>query len=156
MSENTKTYGSLNEARLDLARGELSIDQFTKLIEEGAFALEGVKGRANACPISRKEFLLNAPPINLKVGNSVVKGDAREFNPNTNPKSKSFGKQSFGYNLNDKVVIMIKGRPVMFNFSGNLMAIGSGDTPPLSEKDMVEIEATLIARGANHSEGDAE
>jgi hypothetical protein len=80
--------------------------------------LFGVVSMATVCPVSRKTFLESARPVEVLIGGQLVLATMKEF-----------GTGSFGWNVNGKATIMVDGKAVTVQVSGNLTAIGSKELP---------------------------
>jgi hypothetical protein len=77
------------------------------------------------CPVTRKEFLANAKPIIIKIGDESLTALHREFSTG-----------SLGWYLNGKTTMEIAGKHVAVQIGLNLTVVGSKelpkDAPPLS------------------------
>jgi hypothetical protein len=65
-------------------------------------------------PMTAEEFLAKASVLTIKIGEETKAAAPRQFSSG-----------SVGYNLSDKVTIMIDGKPVKFQVGVNIIAIGS-------------------------------
>ncbi len=70
------------------------------------------------CPVSREEFLANAKPLTIKVGDKEFTAGPRQFSTG-----------SLGWNVNDKMTVEINGKPVTLQVGMNLTVVGSKDLP---------------------------
>lgn len=70
------------------------------------------------CPLSRKEFMAKAPPLEVVVAGTKFVAGAREFST-----------ESLGYNVSGKATIVIDGKAVEFSVSMNVVAVGSKELP---------------------------
>lgn len=70
------------------------------------------------CPISRKQFDESAEPIAVKIG---------DFPFAAVPKQFSTG--SMGWNVSEKMTILIDGKPVKVQVGLNLTVVGSKELP---------------------------
>jgi hypothetical protein len=70
------------------------------------------------CPVTRNQFLLTAKPLILKIGDKEFVALAKEFSTG-----------SLGWNLNEKMVIMIDGVPTKVQIGINLTVVGSKELP---------------------------
>lgn len=66
------------------------------------------------CPITRTQFLEGAKPLALTIGNNQRIAEPKPFKTG-----------SFGWGLNEKVVLDVNGTPVKVQASINLTIIGS-------------------------------
>ena len=66
------------------------------------------------CPISKTQFLENAEPVKIMIGNSEIVADKREFSTG-----------SFGWYYNGKTTVMVDGKPLSVQVGLNLTVVGS-------------------------------
>lgn len=71
------------------------------------------------CPISRAQFMAKAPVLSIKLGN----GDNPLGTYLAAP--KNFSTNSFGWNVNEKTIIVIDGVPVKVQIGTNITVVGS-------------------------------
>ncbi len=74
--------------------------------------------KKTVCPVSRKDFLANAKPITVKIGEIPLTAEVREFSTG-----------SLGWYLNGKTTIEVNGVPVPVQVGMNLTVIGSKELP---------------------------
>ncbi len=89
--------------------------------------------KKTACPVSRAEFAAQARPLPVQIGDKTYTAVPKEFSTG-----------SLGWNINDKVVIDIGGKPVTVQIGLNLTVVGSKELP----KDEVAVEAPQEAPAA--------
>jgi hypothetical protein len=70
------------------------------------------------CPVSRAEFLANAKPIIIKIGDVEMQAEVREFSTG-----------SLGWYLNNKTLIRVGEKTVNVQIGLNLTVVGSKDLP---------------------------
>jgi hypothetical protein len=70
------------------------------------------------CPVTRTEFTTHAKTLHIKVGEKEFVATPREFSTG-----------SLGWNVNDKMVVEINGKPVTLQIGMNLTVVGSKDLP---------------------------
>jgi hypothetical protein len=75
-------------------------------------------GKKTTCPISRKDFLDNAKPINVKIGDIPLQAEVKEFSTG-----------SLGWYLNGKMMIDVGGTLVAVQIGCNLTIVGSKELP---------------------------
>jgi hypothetical protein len=66
------------------------------------------------CPITREQFKSGAKPITVKIGESSLLADVKEFSTG-----------SLGWYLNGKTTIEVAGKPVTVQIGLNLTIVGS-------------------------------
>ena len=71
-----------------------------------------------ACPINRQEFKSGAKPVPVKIGESTLLADVKEFST-----------ASLGWYLNGKTTIEVAGKPVTVQIGLNLTIVGSKELP---------------------------
>ena len=69
---------------------------------------------ASKCPISRKDFITKAKPLSIRVGETLISGDVKEFSTG-----------SFGFFSNGKLTVEIDGVPVKMQMNLLFTVIGS-------------------------------
>jgi len=74
--------------------------------------------KKSACPISRQQFREKSAPLTIKIGD-------REFIA----VNKEFSTGSLGWNVNDKMTVMIGDVAVTLQVGMNLTVVGSKDLP---------------------------
>lgn len=72
------------------------------------------KPEKTTCSISRADFKAKAQPLAIKIGDATIVGQVKEFSTG-----------SFGWYSNDKVTVMVDGKPVVAQVGLNLIAVGS-------------------------------
>ena len=70
------------------------------------------------CPVSRKDFHAHAKPLAIKVGETPMVAEVREFSTG-----------SLGWYLNGKTSIEVNGVPVSVQIGLNLTIVGSKELP---------------------------
>jgi hypothetical protein len=70
------------------------------------------------CPVSRKEFMEKAKPVEI-----TIDGQKRNALP------REFSTGSLGWNVNDKITMQIGDKTVTVQVGMNLTVIGSKDLP---------------------------
>ncbi len=71
-----------------------------------------------ACPVTREEFLRDAKPLSIKVGDREFSAAPRQFSTG-----------SLGWNVNEKMTVEINGKQVTLQVGMNLTVVGSKDLP---------------------------
>lgn len=87
-------------------------DQATQV--EEASESESAAETSKKCPITRKEFMSGARPLNVTIDGQRLAANIREFSSG-----------SFGWGLNDKVIVEVDGIPVRVQCGLNLTIVGS-------------------------------
>ena len=68
------------------------------------------------CPLSRKEFLNEANPLHIRIGEQVFAASPREFTSGR-----------FGFYVGDKFVLNIAGKEVLVQANINVVVVDSKD-----------------------------
>lgn len=79
-----------------------------------AATTEKTEAPKSKCPITREDFLKNAKPLVVKIGEENRSGDVKEF-----------ASGSFGWYSGDKVVIDVGGVPVRCQVTMSIVVVGS-------------------------------
>lgn len=70
------------------------------------------------CPITREQFKTAAKAVTVKIGESALLADVKEFSTG-----------SLGWYLNGKTTIEVAGKPVTVQIGLNLTIVGSKELP---------------------------
>jgi hypothetical protein len=76
------------------------------------------------CPVSREQFKASAKPIEVVIDGNKMIGAPREFTTG-----------SLGWNISNKMTIMIDGKPVTVQVGLNLTIVGSKELPKSAEPE---------------------
>lgn len=114
--------GSFNPTKADL-KGTVGLSAEKKAANakgktKGEVAAKPAAGeRAKTeCAVSKATFLSKAGSLSIKIGESIIDGDSREFSTG-----------SFGWFVSGKATVMIDGKPVKCQVGCNVIVIGSKD-----------------------------
>lgn len=80
--------------------------------------------KKTVCPVSRKDFKQIAPSLVLDVSDDGGQRTVAKFIA----APKEFSTGSFGWGINEKMVLTIGGKPVKVQATINLTVVGSKDT----------------------------
>ena len=80
--------------------------------------------KKTTCPISHTEFVTNAKPVTITIGDQKLQAEVKEFSTG-----------SLGWYLNGKTTVEIDGKPVSVQIGMNLTIVGSKELVKDAETD---------------------